>query len=246
VVARSVNRAYLSNTYLLADGAGGTAVVVDTGGPPEPILEAISRLELAPTHVLCTHRHADHTSGNDLYRERFGAKVCSLREESAAIGGVDLELRDGEVLDAGGLRICALHVPGHTPGHAAYVVNEERVFTGDTLFRGSVGGTRASGRAGFGALKNSVMEVLMRLPHGMEVYPGHAGATTIGAEWERNPFIALWRGIGNPGDGRCAVSGEDARLVLEAVDYDGGTKCWVRFDAGNRDEIVPGSIVTRS
>ena len=116
----------------------------------------------------------------------------------------------------------------------AFVVNDERVFTGDTLFRGSVGGTRAPGHTSFEELRHSIMEVLMRLPKRTSVHPGHTEPTTVAEEWDGNPFIRMWRGLDRPVEKRCTALGQPATLLLRARDYDGGTKCWVRFDAGGR------------
>jgi glyoxylase-like metal-dependent hydrolase (beta-lactamase superfamily II) len=117
------------------------------------------------------------------------------------------------------------------------------VFTGDTLFRGSVGGTRAPGHTTFEDIRRSIMDVLMKLPHELTVYPGHTDQTTIGGEWEQNPFIRIWRDLDQPGNGRCTAFGEPATLLLDAADYDGGSKCWVKFDDGDVLDIVPGSRV---
>ena len=86
------------------------------------------------------------------------------------------------------------------------------------------------------------MEVLMKLPPEMTVYPGHTDFTTIGKEWTNNPFIRIWRGLDKPEIKRCTAMGQLADLVLRARDYDGGTKCWGRFD-DSVDEIAPGSQV---
>ena len=75
--------------------------------------------------------------------------------------------------------------------------------------------------------------------------PGHIGHTTVGREWEHNPFIRLWRGLDDEGSEPCRALGEAATLVLWADDYDGGYKAWVRWQDG-RDDIVPGSRVERS
>jgi glyoxylase-like metal-dependent hydrolase (beta-lactamase superfamily II) len=122
----------------------------------------------------------------------------------------------------------------------AFVVNGEACFTGDTLFAGSVGGTRDA----FDDLRRSVMDVLMGLPHDMHIYPGHTEESTIGWEWEQNPFIRVWRGLEPEGDDRCYVSGQEAKLVLWARDYDGGGKAWVRF-GDETNAIVGGSHVER-
>jgi hydroxyacylglutathione hydrolase len=89
-----------------------------------------------------------------------------------------------------------------------------------------------------------VMEVLMKLPSETRVLPGHTDETTIGREWEHNPFVLVWRGEQPEGTERVRVSGEDATLVVWSPDYDGGGKAWVRFDDG-RDAIVGGSRVER-
>src|SRR3954451_19718002 len=125
----------------------------------------------------------------------------------------------------------------------SFRANDEVVFTGDTLFKGSVGGVRAPGHTTFEDLKASVMDVLMKLPHETFVHPGHTDPTTIGDEWEQNPFVRIWRGLDPEGDDRCTVRGESARLVLWGPDYDGGHKAWVRWDDSGRDDIVPGSVV---
>ena len=141
IIEKTMSRGWLSNTYLVADKPGGHAVLVDTGGPVEPILRAIEEHRLDLTHVLCTHHHIDHVEHNAEYQARFGCPVCGHGSESGLFGGLYVQLQDGDELVTGGLHIRALHTPGHTLGMLAYLVNEERVFTGDTLFRRTVGGT---------------------------------------------------------------------------------------------------------
>ena len=234
---------WLSNSYLVADKPGGHAVLIDTGGPVGPILEMVAELRLRVSHVLCTHHHVDHIAHNEEYKARFGCPVCGHAKERQLFPELDLEIGDGEEIVTGGLHVRALHVPGHTVGQLAYLVNDERVFTGDTLFRESVGGTRAPGHGTFEELRHSIMEVLMRLRRDMQVHPGHTDATTIGEEWERNPFIRAWRGLDASRETRCTALGFPAALLLRARDYDDGTKCWVRFDEGNRLDVLPGSKV---
>ena len=84
---------------------------------------------------------------------------------------------------------------------------------------------------------------LMELPPGTRVHPGHREPTTIGEEWERNPFVRIWRGLEEPGDEAVTVWGRPASMKLWAPDYDGGNKAWVRF--GDEDVIVGGSQVSR-
>ena len=212
---------WLSNAYLVADGPGGVCVFVDSGAPLEPLLRVVEEERLTPTHLLVTHAHPDHVAGNDELVRRFGITVERARVET------------------GGLVIDALPTPGHSDDGMAFVVDETVCLTGDTLFKGSVGG------GDFATVRRSVMEVLMTLPPEVRVLPGHTDETTIGAEWESNPFVRVWAGLEPEGEEPCGVGGEEATLVVWSPDYDGKGKAWVRFGDG-RDAIVGGSRVARS
>jgi len=236
---------WLSNAYVVAGEAGGPAAIVDSGGPSEPLVEAIERHDLAPELLLVTHHHHDHVAENHVYKERYGVTIRAHPLEAERMLDVDLAIEPGDVVEVGGVRIDALHTPGHTDGMLSFRVDDAEVFTGDTLFKGSVGGVRAPGSTTFEDLRASIMDVLMKLPPETVVRPGHTDATTVGDEWERNPFVRLWRGLDEESDERCRVGGEEAVLVLLADDYDGGHKAWVRFTETGRDDIVPGSAVER-
>jgi glyoxylase-like metal-dependent hydrolase (beta-lactamase superfamily II) len=245
IVERSMHPEWLSNAYLVADEPGGHGVVIDSGAPPGPLLEAAERLELTIPYLLLTHHHHDHVAENYAYQERFGVQILAHPLEAENLMDVDRAIEPGEVIEVGGLRIDGLHTPGHTAGMLSFRVGDEAVFTGDTLFKRSVGGVRAPGSTTFEDLRASIMDVLMKLPPEAVVYPGHTDATTIGEEWDSNPFVRLWRGLDEEGDERCNVRGEAARLVLWGPDYDGGHKAWVRWEETGRDDIVPGSVVDR-
>jgi hydroxyacylglutathione hydrolase len=216
LIERSLHPDYLSNAYLVADEEGGAALYVDSGAPLEPLLAAAERWGVEPQVVLRTHSHADHVE----HERDLGLPVKT------------------DAAEVGGLRVEALSTPGHSDDMVAFVVNGEAVFTGDTLFKDSVGG------GNFDQVRQSVMEVLMKLPPETRVLPGHTDETTIGREWEENPFIRVWRGAEPEGTERVQVAGEDATLIVWSPDYDGGGKAWVRFD-DRRDAIVGGSRVQR-
>jgi len=229
---------WLSNAYLVADRAGGTGLFVDSGAPLDPLVQAAERLDLHVPYLLTTHGHQDHVARHAELERRFGVTV--LADPAESVPGAE-PLSHGSLLEVGDLRVETLRTPGHSPGGLSFVVSEEACFTGDTLFAGSVGGTRDS----FEDVRRSVMDVLMGLPPVVRVYPGHTDETTIGWEWEHNPFIRVWRGLDLEGEERCHVAGEEATLIVWSPDYDGGGKAWVRFKDG-RDAIVGGSRIERS
>ncbi|MDQ3865387.1 MAG: MBL fold metallo-hydrolase [Actinomycetota bacterium] len=233
IFERTEHPAWLSNAYLVAEGPSGRGVLVDGNGVAEPLVERIERERIEVTHILVTHRHADHVEGVEGLAQRFGVPVL----------GFD-RLADGEVVRSGELEIEALFTPGHATDHVAFLVDGSECLTGDALFRRTVGGTRGGGPTGFVDLKGSIMERLLTLPPETRVHPGHREPTRVGEEWAENPFVRLWRGLDPEGAEPCRVRGVDATLVLWARDYDGGHKAWVRFPSGE-DAIVGGSQVER-
>jgi hydroxyacylglutathione hydrolase len=233
IVERTENPSWLSNAYLVADGPGGHGVLIDGNGVPEPLLDRAERDDITITHVLVTHSHTDHVVDVDSIAGRLGVPLLAHPE-----------LDDGSVVASGDLQIHALFTPGHCRDHLAFSVNGTDVFTADVLFKGTVGGTMGGGPTGFDDLRRSIMERLLELDAAVAVHPGHTLPTTIGDEWEQNPFIRIWRGLDPEGSDTCRVRGEQAKLILWAPDYDGTNKAWVRYPDG-RDAIVGGSQVER-
>jgi hydroxyacylglutathione hydrolase len=241
IVEKSMHSGWLSNSYLVGDGEGGTGVLIDAGGPVMPLIEAASRHDLAVSHLLVTHADHDHIAEADTYTSRYDLQVLAHPVEAERMHRVDGTIGDGDELTAGELHITTLLTPGHSPGHLAFLVNGTDCFTADVLFHGTVGGTL---RDSYESLHHSIMDVLMKLPHETRVHPGHTDPTTVGAEWEENVFIRLWRGIDPAGTERCTVDGRPGTLELFAPDYDGGHKGLVEWADGGRD-VVPGSRVVR-
>ena len=220
-MARSMAEGWLSNGYLVGDEAGGVAVFVDSGAPLEPLLEVVEREELTPTHVLRTHSHQDHVAHEDELCTRF-----------------DIEVVTGDLV-TGGLHVRAIPLPGHSDDGVAFLVDDALCFSGDVLFRDAVGGGPAD------VVRHSVMEGLMTLDPALRVLPGHTEETTIGREWEENPFVTYWRGVAPSLGEPVRVAGEAAELVVWSPDYDGKGKALVRLGDG-REAIVGGSRVARS
>jgi hydroxyacylglutathione hydrolase len=247
IVERTENPIWLSNAYLVADPERKTGVLIDGNDELEPLLARIEREGIEITHVLVTHPHGDHVAGLAAAREQLGNPPLVAHADCAAEldDEVEVTLGDGESLDAGGLQVEALYTPGHAAGHLAYLIDGSDVFTADVLFKGTVGGTMAPGASGFADLQASVMR-LLELPPQTTVHPGHKEPTTIGEEWERNPFVRTWRGLDPTGDEQVSVWGRPATLRLWAPDYDGGNKAWVLFGDSGEDAIVGGSQVERS
>jgi hydroxyacylglutathione hydrolase len=241
IIERTMADAWLSNTYLVSAAPGGDAFLVDAGGPVAPLLAKVDELDLTLTHVLLTHHHHDHVAELGDVLERWpDAQVLAHPDER--VPGTTGELPVNGELQAGGLTVRTLHTPGHTGGMLALLVDGTDLFTGDTLFKNSVGGVRAPGSTSYADLKHSVMDVLLTLPGETRIHPGHTEPTTVADELETNAFVRVWRGLDPEGSEPCTALGEPATLVLLGDDYDGGHKAWVRWPDG-RDDIVPGSKI---
>jgi glyoxylase-like metal-dependent hydrolase (beta-lactamase superfamily II) len=211
---------FLSNAFVVGEGRGGAAVFIDSGAPLTPLLQFVSTHGLQPTHVLRTHSHADHVE----------------HEAELDLPVMTTSFRTGS------LTIEAIPTPGHSDDMVCFVVTDssgdELVCSGDTLFKDSVGG------GDFALVKHQVMDVYMAMPHSRRLLPGHTDESTIGREWEHNPFVRVWRGAEPEGEEQVTVRGREAKLVVWSPDYDGKGKAWVRF-ADGEDAIVGGSAVER-
>ena len=237
---------WLSNTYVVADEIGGSAVMVDAGGPVAPLLEFLKRGQLTLTHVLLTHHHHDHVAELDTVKSAFpGIPVLIHPLERELVPGATETMQPGQTIEIGALKIEAIHTPGHTAGMLSLLFDGTDVFTGDTLFKGSVGGVRAPGHTTYADLKTSIMDKLLALPASTRIHPGHTDPTTVADELENNRFVRIWRGVDPEGTESCTAMGDAATLILLGDDYDGGHKAWVRWPDGS-DDIVPGSQVTTS
>ena len=244
---------FLSNAYLVVDEPGGHGVLIDSNGAQttEPLVERAEREGTAITHVLLTHHHWDQVLDVEGLAQRFDAPVLAHPIAADLLDGkVDDTIDEGDMIESGSLRIEVLHTPGHCADHLALVIDGSDCLTADVIFKGTVGGTRAPGATGFADLKRSIVDKLLKLPPETRIHPGHRGPSTVGEEWEHNPFVRVWRGLDEEGSEPVSIGPADAEerepatMVLWAPDYDGGNKAWVRFQGG-ADAIVGGSQVKR-
>ena len=193
------------NTYLVVDEETKKGFIVDPGGEDKKLFQFVKENGITVEYIVLTHGHGDHICGIEAYQNAWPeALVVAHEEESALLNDSnrnyssmtcgfplsitpDHSVKDDEELDVGGLVLKFLFTPGHTPGGMSIHVGN-CVFSGDTLFAGSVGRTDFPGSS-FQKLKRSIEEKLYSLPDDTKVYPGHMGTTTIGIEKEHNPFV---------------------------------------------------------
>jgi len=173
-------------SYLIADGEGGPAAVVDPPADVGRYAQLVARHHLSVHYAVITHGHGDHTWGIAGAARRYACKTVGHRLLPVP---VDLRVDEGDILPLGALRLEIIYTPGHTED-AICVLCGAKLMTGDTLFVGKVGGTDL----GEGARKEfESLHRLMKLPPETEVYPGHdygvAPSSTIGHERQTNPFI---------------------------------------------------------
>lgn len=193
-----------TNTWFLKNKETGALLIIDPADQPLLIQQKITAMEGKPEAILLTHGHFDHMMAADVVRSMYGIPVLALEEEKNLLANpgynlsgswaapcslqADRWLKDQEILELAGFTIRVLHTPGHTQGSCCYYLDEEGVlFSGDTLFAGSVGRTdfpTSSTRQ----MMNSVHMLLEQLPGETKVFSGHGEETTIAYEKRYNPF----------------------------------------------------------
>jgi glyoxylase-like metal-dependent hydrolase (beta-lactamase superfamily II) len=196
------------NTYVLWLPGRTDALVIDPGLEPDLILGCLREEGLTAAAILNTHGHADHIAGNGAMKQAFpdaplliGRNDAFLLSDananlSAPFGlpltspPADRTLAEGDVVEAAGITLEVLDIPGHSPGHVVFVYRGTpcRVFGGDVLFRGSIGRYDFPGSDGR-LLLAGIRNKLFALPPDTVVYPGHGPVTTVGHERATNPFL---------------------------------------------------------
>ncbi|MEG1287373.1 MAG: MBL fold metallo-hydrolase [Clostridium sp.] len=187
-----------TNCYLIMDSESKEVIVIDPGQDPDLIIREIEKLKGIVKTILLTHAHLDHDGGVVEIKNKYNVPVYMHKEEEkymnldnfvyGKLPKIYEFIEDEDVLKIGNKDIKCIHTPGHTKGGICFLI-EDKLFSGDTLFQGSVG--RADFIGGdFNELIKSINEKLLILENNVEVYPGHGPKSTIIFEKMRNPFLA--------------------------------------------------------
>jgi glyoxylase-like metal-dependent hydrolase (beta-lactamase superfamily II) len=211
-IDRLVLGAYENNCYIVRkDEKTTNCVIIDTGLSAEPLIDFLKGKSLNPQALILTHGHGDHIAGVGLLRKNFSKiKVCihkadshmltdSVSNFSSFLGAkiesspADIIFENEGLIEFVDVKFSILHTPGHTPGGIClYNSDEKTLFSGDTLFAGSVGRTDFSGYDVQKSLKQLIAGIknkLLVLPEETKVLPGHGQATTIKQEKLHNPYL---------------------------------------------------------
>lgn len=186
-----INAPHPSNGYFVILEKQRVAAFVDPGGRQDNIIATLRRSPVALQYILVTHKHRDHTDALSDVRTAFpNARVVIHRLDSPALGHAARDaigINDGDTLPFGDGQLRLLHTPGHTDGSSCFIY-AGNIFTGDTLFAGSVG--RVFGeRFGYQDLLHNAASKIFTLPDDTVVFPGHGPPSTIAEERAHNPFF---------------------------------------------------------
>jgi hydroxyacylglutathione hydrolase len=195
------------NTYIFRRDGSERALIIDPGDEPDTLLAAIDELGVQLDGILLTHTHFDHVGAVAPVARATGAEVWVPKAEAFVLADImsfvpwagfgpfesyeaEHTLEGGERLELAGFEIDVLFTPGHSPGHVTFSIPDEHaIFSGDVLFRQSIGRTDLPG-GDHGTLLESIRGLVESLPGETDVYPGHMDTTTLAAERDTNPFLA--------------------------------------------------------
>jgi len=201
---------FAENTFVVYDNSK-ECIIIDPGcytqAEKNQLTAFIDSENLTPVKLINTHCHIDHIIGNEFIAKTYGLQVEANEHEQLNISvllrvaqmynipgvaespPITKFINEGDVIAFGNSTLEVLFVPGHSPGHLAFVSNEhDFVIQGDVLFRGSIGRTDLPG-GNYKTLMQSIHEKMLQLPNSMRVYCGHGPDTTIGFERDNNPYL---------------------------------------------------------
>ena len=195
-----------ANTYLAVDEKTNEGFIVDPGGYNKVLTKEVRDNDVKIKYIILTHGHSDHSCGVNEHKAEFpDAKIVAYKDEEAMLENpnlnqspgfgvpystkADILVSDGDELKVGDVTLKFIHTPGHTEGGMCIYVKEAKaLFSGDTLFRQSIGRTDFPGGS-YKEIMDSIRKKLFLLPDDTNVFPGHMGTTSIGFEKENNPFV---------------------------------------------------------
>ena len=195
-----------ANTYLAVDEKTNEGFIVDPGGYNKVLTKEVRDNDVNIKFIILTHGHSDHICGVNEHKAEFpDAKIVAYKDEEAMLENpnlnqspgfgvpystkADILVSDGDELKVGDVTLKFIHTPGHTEGGMCIYVKEAKaLFSGDTLFRQSIGRTDFPGGS-YKEIMDSIRKKLFLLPDDTNVFPGQRGMTSIGFEKENNPFV---------------------------------------------------------
>ena len=194
-----------TNCYFLKNKETGEALIVDPADSPKRIFQKVEDMGAKPVGILLTHGHFDHIMAVQAVKSEYQIPVYACRQEEEMLREPsinmtvhygqgcsivpDVFLEDLDVIRLAGFSVQMIHTPGHTKGSCCYYLKDEGVlFSGDTVFYGSVGRTDFPGGS-TAEIVRSLHKLVDSLPEETEVFPGHDASTTIGYEKRYNPFV---------------------------------------------------------
>jgi glyoxylase-like metal-dependent hydrolase (beta-lactamase superfamily II) len=197
-----LNDLFLSNTYIVA--GEGEGLIIDPGSSYEMIINIISDLDVEVVGIIATHGHVDHVAGVYMLRKEYNTDFFMHGKDSfllsqaesflrtygydiPIVDDIDILLDDRGNINIGGFDLRIIHTPGHSPGSISILLGD-CLFTGDTLFRESIGRTDFPGGS-FNEIVESIHRKIFTLSKNTVIYPGHGPETTVGHEIEYNPFV---------------------------------------------------------
>ncbi len=193
------------NTYIVFNDETKEGFLIDPGGQEKKIEKIIRDENIDLKFILNTHCHIDHVSMDNYFKGKYSIDIIAAKEEEQILKNleeqaeylgfeytgdvvIDRYLKDGEVIELGDMKILSVFTPGHSPGSVSFLVNDKHLFSGDTLFRNTIGRTDILGGSSEQII-SSIKNKLMTLKDDIKVYPGHGEPTTIGYERKFNPYL---------------------------------------------------------